>query len=85
MNYINFILEHSKNTHRRRCSMSEVWGSWSWLFSYHDSDSILSASTAVQHPSITEMPYEQAATLANSCLGPGYWDKLKASRHPDRP
>ncbi|KAJ3645568.1 hypothetical protein Zmor_023213 [Zophobas morio] len=32
-NYVNFILECSKDTHRRRCSTSEVWGSRSWLFS----------------------------------------------------
>ncbi|KAJ3663768.1 hypothetical protein Zmor_007995 [Zophobas morio] len=38
--YINFILERSKITHRERCSTSGVWGSWSWLFSYHDGDSI---------------------------------------------
>ena len=47
-NYINFILEHSKITHRGRYSRSEVWGSWLWLFSHHDGDSTLSASTC--HP-----------------------------------
>ncbi|KAJ3646338.1 hypothetical protein Zmor_023930 [Zophobas morio] len=30
MNYINFILEHSKITHRWRCNTSGVWGSWLW-------------------------------------------------------
>ncbi|KAJ3651441.1 hypothetical protein Zmor_017485 [Zophobas morio] len=37
-------------------------------FPAHDSDSILSASTAAQHPSITNMPYEQALTVVNSWL-----------------
>ena len=47
----NFILEHSKITHKGRCNTSGVWGSWLWLWSHHDGDSILSASTAVQYPS----------------------------------
>ena len=47
--YINFNVDHSNITHKGRCSKSRVWGSWSWLFSPHDGDFILSASTAPLH------------------------------------
>ena len=59
-NYISFILERSKITHRGRCSTNGVWGSWSWLFSPHDGDS--------SNPCITNMPYEQDVTVANLWL-----------------
>ncbi|KAJ3666576.1 hypothetical protein Zmor_002013 [Zophobas morio] len=46
---------------------------------------VILASTAAQHPSITKMMYEQAVTVANSWLGPGYRKKPTALRHRDRP
>ncbi|KAJ3666717.1 hypothetical protein Zmor_002150 [Zophobas morio] len=52
--------------------MSGVWGSWLWLFSLHDGDSVLfyRQAHAIQHPSMTKkrITRKQAVTVANSWL-----------------
>ena len=86
-NHINFILGHSKISHRWRCSTSRVWGSWLWLFSHHDGDSILSASTC--RPASLYLTKKRAALTGRSSRklvvgNSGYWSKPRASLHPDR-
>ena len=69
MSTAKFILEHSKITHRWRCSTSGVWGSWLWLFFHHDGDSTLSASMPPSTPlSRRNVLREQAVTVTNSWL-----------------
>ncbi|KAJ3649750.1 hypothetical protein Zmor_021473 [Zophobas morio] len=82
-NYINFILEHSKITHKWRCSKRGVWGSWLWLFSHHDSDSTLSGSTTAH---LTKKRAALAGRYGRKLVvgNPSYWAKSRASRHPDR-
>ncbi|KAJ3660823.1 hypothetical protein Zmor_005254 [Zophobas morio] len=55
-------------------STSAVWGSWLWLFSPHDGDSTLSASTYHSGPLYHE----------DTCHATRYCNKTRASRHPDR-
>mgnify|MGYP005985645191 CR=1 FL=1 len=75
LSYINFILEHSKNTHRGRCRTSGIWGPWSWLF-------YLMQALPHSKSLVRMVPYEQAVTIANSQLGPGYYeaDSITSSR-----
>ncbi|KAJ3646943.1 hypothetical protein Zmor_024500 [Zophobas morio] len=58
-NYINFILEHSKNTHRGRCSTRSLG-----LLVV----AVLLPTSVILIIASTKMPYEQAATVANSCI-----------------
>ena len=86
-NYTNFILGHSKISHRWRCRTSRVWGSSLWLFSHHEGDSIRSASKCRPAPlyltnkrgALTGR-YGRKLVVENS----SYWSKPRASRHPDR-
>ncbi|KAJ3652192.1 hypothetical protein Zmor_018178 [Zophobas morio] len=86
-NYVNFIFEHSKIIHRRSCSTSGVWGSWSWLFS--PATLILFYQQAL--PPSTPLSNEETCRpnetvmVANSCLEITATNKLTSSRHLDRP
>ena len=79
-NYVNFILEHNENTHEHERSFEPLVVAV--LLPTIVIRSI--ASTVAQHFSITDMPYEQAVTVANSWLGLGYHeaDSVTSSGRP---